>query len=527
MSRVSRSIIILLLAFILAACGAPVLPGTGEVVEEPIPGQYIVTMADSGVGRLSDAALDTAVARLSADFGFTRGMQLRVINAFVASGLDDADVAALRADPRVAHVEQDRLLQVDATTQSNPVWGLDRIDQRPLPLDKGFTYVGTGAGVTVYVVDTGIRSTHQEFEGRVLPGFTAINDGEGTEDCHSHGTHVAGTIGGRTYGVAKSVQLVPVRVMNCSGSGSISGVVAGLDWIAQHRRGPAVANLSIGGSTSTSLDNAVGKLVASGVTVVVSAGNSGDDACLQSPARVREAITVGATTSSDSRASYSNFGPCVDVFAPGSSIVSASHGSDTATSTKSGTSMAAPHTAGAAALVLGNVPSADPATVMRTLVDDATTGVLKSIGTGSPDRLLHAALRSDGSAGDPATEPEVEPEPEPTPEPVAPSGPPCTACEVYEGTLAAGGQVILPAGGYTVRTTGVHQGWLRGPSGADFDLVLERQNNGGRWSVVASSTGSTADEEIGFAGKSGTYRWRVVSNSGSGAFTLYLSLPTQ
>jgi subtilisin family serine protease len=304
-------------------------------------------------------------------------------------------VAKLRANPNVAYIEADATVTA-STTQTNATWGIDRIDQRNRPLSTTYNYTSTGAGVTAYVIDTGIRTTHNQFGGRAVGGFTAINDGRGTTDCNGHGTHVAGTVGGTTYGVAKQVRLVAVRVLSCSGSGTTSGVIAGIDWVTgNHAAGsPAVANMSLGGGASSSLDNAVNRSINDGVTYAVAAGNSNVSACNSSPARVPAALTAGSTTSTDARSSFSNYGSCVDLFAPGSSITSAWYTSNTATNTISGTSMASPHVAGAAARYLQGNPSASPATVSDAIRTNATTGVVTNPGSGSPNRLLYVSPTS-------------------------------------------------------------------------------------------------------------------------------------
>jgi len=247
--------------------------------------------------------------------------------------------------------------------------------------------------VTAYVIDTGIRSSHAEFGGRVGSGYTAVADGQGTNDCNGHGTHVAGTVGGNTYGIAKGVSLRPVRVLGCDGSGTNSGVIAGIDWVTANKTGPSVANMSLGGGVSAALDSAVLSSTNAGVTYAVAAGNdNGADACNGSPARVAAALTVGSTTNTDARSSFSNIGSCLDLFAPGSSITSSWNTSDTATNTISGTSMATPHVAGVIALYLQNNPSASPATVSSAVVNGATTNVVSNPGTGSPNKLLYSVL---------------------------------------------------------------------------------------------------------------------------------------
>lgn len=325
----------------------------------------------------------------------------KVVQGFAVTLPDaaaDAFLEAMDRHPLVERVEIDQPLSLSQTTQSNATWGLDRVDQRDMPLSGSYTYGSSGSGVHAYVVDTGIYASHGDFAGRVAPGYTAINDTNGTSDCNGHGTHVAGTIGAATWGVAKGATLVPVRVLDCAGSGTLSGVIAGLDWIAANARKPAVVNMSLGAGASSTLDHAVANVVASGITVVVAAGNDAADACYYSPARAPSALTVGASTSSDARASYSNFGTCLDVFAPGSSIKSAWHGSTTATNTISGTSMASPHVAGMVAQLLAVTPGASPSQLADSIKASATASKLSSVGAGSPNLLLFTGANASQEA---------------------------------------------------------------------------------------------------------------------------------
>jgi len=356
-----------------------------------IPGRYIVVLDSSADAReIADDISDLKGGRVR--HSFSRGFKALSVE------MSDADAQALARDSRVKFVEEDAIYS--ATSVS---WGLDRIDQRALPLDGSFSVNGTGAGVTVYIVDTGILAEHQDFGGRVAAGFNAVADNGGTTDCNGHGTAVAGIAGGATHGVATSATLVPVRVLDCTGNGSTSQIIAGLDWVLQNHSqstSPAVVNMSLGGAPSTALDTMVNNLLANGITTVVAAGNDNIPACSTSPARVPGAITVGASNSLDQRSPYSNFGQCVDLFAPGSGVSSDWIGSDTATSVSSGTSEAAPLAAGVAALILQTYPAASPATVAQTIMSQATDGVLnpQTLGLSSPNLLLYSGIDALNSA---------------------------------------------------------------------------------------------------------------------------------
>ena len=378
--------------------------------DKRIANQYIVVLKDDV------ADVEGEAIRLARDFGGDRNgthTYQRALKGFSVR-MPEQQAARLADDPRVAFVEEDAVVSLGAT-QTNATWGLDRIDQRDLPLNTTYNFDATGSGVRAYIVDTGIRATHTQFGGRVISGFTAINDGLGTNDGNGHGTHVAGTVGGSVHGVAKNVTLVAVRVLDSGGSGTNSGVIAGVDFVTtNHQAGqPAVANMSLGGGASSALDTAVANAVNDGVTFVVAAGNESQNACNVSPARAPSAITVGSTTTSDARSSFSNFGTCVDIFAPGSGITSAWRTSDTATNTISGTSMASPHVAGVAALFLETNPTASPATVTAAIINNSTPNKVTNAGTGSPNRLLFSLF-----GGGPTPTPTPTPVPTPTPTPV-------------------------------------------------------------------------------------------------------------
>lgn len=365
--------------------------GELHFVEQPIPGQYIVVLKEDAATKLLRLPVMRAEV-VANEMG--RGLGFKVLRTYdralrgFAIKASDRALASVVADPRVDFVEEDGVVRVSGT-QSGATWGLDRSDQRDSTLNGIYNYDTTAATVHAYIIDTGIFPGHNDFGGRVSGGFTAIDDGNGTTDCHYHGTHVAGTVGGTRWGIAKQVQLHPVRVLSCTGYGTNSGVIAGVDWVAANHVKPAVVNMSLGGGASKATDMAIARLVAAGVVAVVAAGNDSTDACKYSPARAPAALTVAATARGDNRAAFSNFGQCVDLFAPGQDVMSASiFGPDLdASIAASGTSMASPHVAGAVALYLAKNPNATPAEASLAVIKLTTKGQVGDVG-GSPNRLL-------------------------------------------------------------------------------------------------------------------------------------------
>ncbi len=362
---------------------APRIASARAPIEVSANGEYLIQFSS----RAAQRSLATAQLR-------TEGVALESVapSLFISlATLTPEEAAATASTPGVVAVDPNGVLSA-ADDQPAPPWGLDRSDQSDLPLDNSFTYpASAGSGTTVYIIDSGINSVHTEFTGRLAAGYDGVQDGRGTDDCYGHGTHVAGTAAGTTYGFAKAATIVPVRVLDCSGNASLADVIGGIDWvIAHHISGRAVANMSIGGDTVyLTLDNAIDRLIADGVAVAVAAGNnSSANACTLSPARAPAALTVGATTILDSRSSFSNIGSCVDLFAPGSNIVSAWKGTPTATNVLSGTSMATPHVAGALAVLWTEHPALNAAQVQSLLVASATRDRLTNVGTGSPNLVL-------------------------------------------------------------------------------------------------------------------------------------------
>jgi subtilisin family serine protease len=461
-----------------------------------IPGQYIVVFSD-GAASANLGAQDAGglIRSLGLDpQGITvQYLYAQALNGFAAK-LSAQNLATLRSDPRVKYIEQDSVMRATAT-QTGATWGLDRIDQSNLPLDGNYVYNATASNVTAYIIDTGINTAHTAFGGRAVWGTNTTGDGNNS-DCQGHGTHVAGTVGSSTWGVAKGVKLVAVKVLGCDGSGTNSGVIAGVNWAVGNKTGPAVANMSLGGGASQALDDAVNNAAAKNLVMAVAAGNENQNACNVSPARAVSAITVGATTKTDSRdTSYSNYGNCVDLFAPGTGITSTWVGSTTATNTISGTSMASPHVAGAAALILASNPGYTTAQVTSALKSSATANKVTSAGTGSPNLLLFT-----GTGGTVT--------------------PPPASGTTYTGTVSSRTSSYQPGTTGFSYAGGTLKGTLSGPSGTDFDLFLQKRGSNGIWSDVAASESGTSNESVTYAAGSGTYRWDVYAYSGSGSYSL-------
>jgi aqualysin 1 len=538
-----RSIRFLALAVLAAAAACAdqqtptvaTAPGEAPVLyaaRNGIDGEYIVVLKE-GANPRSVAA----IAGLNPRFVYTAAL-----NGFAAT-LNHGQLNALSHNPDVAYIEQDARVSI-STTQTGATWGLDRIDQRSLPLNGTYTYTPTGAGVRAYILDTGILTAHTQFAGRASVGYDAY--GENGQDCNGHGTHVSGTVGGSTYGVAKSVSLISVRVLDCYGSGSWAGVIAGVDWVRNNHVKPAVVNMSLGGGANQSLDDAIANLHNAGVTVVVAAGNSSADACGYSPARAPSAVTVGATTSTDARASFSNWGTCLDIFAPGENITSAwapftppyepeppscpncvipyigvatTPANDvgiatTQTNTISGTSMASPHVAGVAALFLQGNPTATPATVTSAIINNATTGVVSNAGSGSPNRLLYSILSTQTAAN------------------ITGAGSITSAGTYSWQANASGGN-----GTYTYAWEYRVQGgaWSAAGSGSSYSRAVALSDPDFELRVTVTSAGTSAvDTHLvdvsyppvganitgpGSISAAGTYTWQANASGGNGTYT--------
>ncbi len=527
-----------------------------------IPNQYIVVLNKPLAGQLLyGLPVAEQAASLLATVGGGRLLQSyeHALLGFAAR-LSPAQAALLKLNPLVASISQDQIATADAV-QAGATWGLDRVDQRNRPMDGNYVYPDSaGQGVHVYVIDTGLRATHSEFTGRVGAGRNfadrksasvvggiggtgdaTINPSD-TSDCNGHGTHVTSTAAGTVYGVAKKATVHAVRVLNCGGEGQYSWIIGGVDWVTANAVRPAVANMSLGGGSDNALDTAVRNSIASGITYAIAAGNSNSDACTGSPNRVAEALTVGNSTNTDAKSSSSSFGPCLDLWAPGSSITAAGNSNDTGTAVLSGTSMASPHVAGAAALVLARNTSQTPTQVGNTVVSESTPNVLTgSLGAGSPNKLLYVANTGGGTPTDAAPQASYSfscngltcafdasassddkgiasygwafgdgsngsgvttsrtyatggsysvtltvtdtigqtGSSQKTITATAPGGnAPCSNCTKYSGSLASGGTAYHPGDTGFSYAGGTLKGYLRGPATADFDLFLEKKGTG-------------------------------------------------
>jgi len=448
-------------------------------------GSYIVVLKGSN----SSSSVEADISRAG---GRTERRFTRVLNG-LSVRIKNSEVSRLRNNPNVLSIERDQQMFAVDTQSPTPSWGLDRIDQRSLPLNSTFTATAQGSGVDTYIVDTGIFASHTEFTGRLAAGFSSIADSNGTNDCNGHGTHVAGTTAGTIYGIAKSATLIPVRVLDCSGSGSNSGVIAGLDWIVAHHISgkAAVVNMSLGGGASTALDTAVQNVINDGIVMVVAAGNSNVDACSTSPARATNALTVGATgqysagESTDSRSSYSNYGPCLDIFAPGSRITSSWIGGSTATNTISGTSMASPHVAGVAAVLFGRYPGSTASEIASMLLTSATPNVVIGPGTGSPNYLLYL----DPLGGTPTAPDAVAP--------VAPSAPTAITVAPSSGSLSiaftAGAAGTSPITNYKYSLDGGATWLTRSPASTLSPIIVSGLTNGSTYSVAIRAISNAGD----------------------------------
>jgi len=459
----------------------------------PIPNRYIVVLDPNQDLRSDpDGTIEDLNKYFPGSIGHVFSSAINGYSVEMPRGL----AMQLSDDARVKYVEEDSYIS-EADVEYNPGWGLDRIDQRALPFDFTFNYSSRGSGVNVYILDSGILPTHVELQGRVVQAYNAVHDNTPINQCNGHGTGVAGVVGSATYGVAKNVTLQDVRILPCTGYGTVSDLISGVDWVTHHAVRPAVANMSVTTTISQSVNDAVAAGIASGVTFVVSAGNDSSDACLASPSGVPEAIVVGAMNNMDSRTSWSNFGSCVDLFAPGETVSTIWNGTDTTTTYAAGTSFSSPFVAGIAAVYLEQHPGATPTEVSAAIVSNATPGVVTDPGLNSPNLLAYSVFSA----------------------PAPPVG--CNG-SMFNGSLnSAGSSDFQSSSTGFAGGGGLYSGNLQAPGGAVFSLSLERKAKN-RWSTVATSS---SGQPIAYSGRSGTYRWRVAAASGTGSYSLCAATP--